>query len=145
MTGLALCLVLTGAARAEPTLAVRVSGFERPVGDAIVAVFGPEDDWLDLDHPTARAVLPVLGGEVSCVFEGLAPGRWAVAVVHDLDGDGHLDMRWFPWPKLLEAVGMSNDPQSSLGPPSFSAAAFDLAAEGRNIHVHMRQVEGRAP
>lgn len=142
MNPLLLCTWLAGAARSEPALTVEIEGLTLLTGDAIVAVFGPEDDWLDLDHPSARAVVPVQGPTLRQTFTGLAPGRWAVAVVHDMNRNGELDIRWLPWPRMLEPVGMSNDPHSAIGPPGFSSAAFTLPAEGATVTVHLQTVGG---
>lgn len=58
-------------------------------------------------------------------FEGLAPGTYAVAVIHDANGNARLDtMMGIP----REGFGFSNNPAIGFGPPRFSAAGFDVGA-----------------
>jgi uncharacterized protein (DUF2141 family) len=52
----------------------------------------------------------------------LEPGRYAVIVLHDQDGNGRLDKNF--WGVPTEAYGFSNDAQGFLGPPSFKDAAI---------------------
>jgi uncharacterized protein (DUF2141 family) len=57
----------------------------------------------------------------------MPPGTYAVAVVHDEDGDGRLDARFLGIPK--EGIGASNDAQGRFGPARFDAARFALARD----------------
>lgn len=143
-TGLVAALLLAGGGvRAEdpPTSALRihVHGFPDTEGVALIAVYSPEDDWLDGDTATNRARLAVPGKSLEHEVSDLPAGKYAVAVVHDRNTNGELDLRWLPYPRMLEAVGMSNDPTSSLGPPGFEAAAFEHGADGTTVTIHLRQ------
>ena len=58
-------------------------------------------------------------------FEGLAPGTYAIAVIHDANGNGKLDtMMGIP----REGFGFSRNPAIGFGPPRFSAAQISVAA-----------------
>ena len=52
-------------------------------------------------------------------FDDMPTGGYAVALVHDENGNGKLDTR-FGIP--IEGVGFSNNPKLFFGPPSFNAA-----------------------
>lgn len=64
-------------------IVVEAEGFETDAGVARVAMFGP-----GMRHLAATA--PISGGRARCVFDDLEPGRYAVSVYHDADGDGDL-------------------------------------------------------
>lgn len=61
--------------------------------------------------------------QATCVFPNMKPGRYAVALWHDVDGDRKFDTNWLGIPS--EPVGASNNAKGSFGPPSFKDAAFE--------------------
>jgi uncharacterized protein (DUF2141 family) len=67
-------------------------------------------------------VLKVQETQARCDFEDLPPGTYALAVIHDENMNGKLDLNWLGIPK--EGYGFSNDVKALLRAPSFSAASF---------------------
>jgi len=67
-------------------------------------------------------------------FDALPPGSYAVAVIHDENGNGKLDT-FMGIPR--EGFGFSRNPAIGFGPPRFTAARFDLAA-GEAGHQSIR-------
>ncbi|HEX8256917.1 MAG TPA: DUF2141 domain-containing protein [Allosphingosinicella sp.] len=54
---------------------------------------------------------------------GIAPGAWALSVIHDENGNGKLDtMIGIP----REGFGFSRNPTIRFGPPRFGQVRFDL-------------------
>ena len=66
------------------------------------------------------------------VIKHLPPGTYALALIHDENGNGKVDTNWIGMPK--EGVGASNNATGTLGPPSWRDAKFELQAGG-----HARQ------
>ena len=64
-------------------------------------------------------------GTVTLVFHHVPPGRYAVALLHDENGNGKADRAAMMIPK--EGFGFSRDAKVRFGPPRFGAAAFDVA------------------
>jgi len=64
-------------------------------------------------------------------FQGIAPGTYALVVVHDENMNSKLDTNWLGVPK--EGYGFSNEAKAFLGAPSFSAASFPY--DGRNLDL----------
>ncbi len=68
-------------------------------------------------------------------IDGLAPGDYAVAIIHDENGNQRLD-------KLMgiprEGFGFSRNPAIRFGPPSFAAARFPLDTASRPQQVRMQ-------
>ena len=113
------------AAAAE--LVVRVGALATGDGQVGCALFaGP--DGFPMDNGRAQQQWqPASIGGISCRFEGLAAGRYAVAVSHDLNGNRRVDTNLFGIP--TEAWGVSNNVRPMLRAPRFEEAAFTLGAE----------------
>lgn len=76
------------------------------------------------------------GGVARVTFPGLTPGRYALATYHDENDNGKLDRTWIGWPE--EGLGFSNGAWINLGPPSFHAAAVELAPGSQSIAIPLR-------
>jgi acyl-CoA reductase-like NAD-dependent aldehyde dehydrogenase/uncharacterized protein (DUF2141 family) len=63
----------------------------------------------------------------------LAPGRYAVAVYLDINGNHKLDNRFLGIPK--EPVGASNDPKGRMGPPHFDECSFIHGSDAQVIAI----------
>ena len=78
-------------------------------------------------------VIKVRDTQARCDFADIAPGAYALAVIHDENMNGKLDTNWLGAP--TEGYGFSNDPKALFSAPSFSAARF--AYDGRlTISLH---------
>ena len=58
----------------------------------------------------------------ACRFEGLAPGEYAVAVMHDENGNGKMDFGLFGIPR--EGYGFSNNHTHALSAPTWEESRF---------------------
>ena len=70
-------------------------------------------------------------------FAALPPGDYAVAVIHDENGNARLDT-FAGIPK--EGFGFSRNPPIRFGPPRFAAARFTLAGDAEQQQVTMRYI-----
>ncbi|SFP86974.1 DUF2141 domain-containing protein [Sphingomonas rubra] len=73
------------------------------------------------------AVRSVPAGQRLVSFTGLPRGTYAVAVIHDENGNQRLDT-FAGIPR--EGFGFSRNPALGFGPPHFTAARFTLGAGG---------------
>jgi len=64
------------------------------------------------------------------------PGVYAVAAVHDLNGNGRLDTNFLGMPK--EPYGFSRAARGRFGPPSFEDAALRLELPLASVRVETR-------
>lgn len=68
-------------------------------------------------------IQPVTGTTYVLEFADLPPGRYAVGVVHDENGNHEVDANWMGYPK--EGFGFTNNAKPRWnGPPRFESAAF---------------------
>lgn len=132
----ALCaaaiLAPLGALAADLSLSVA----DGPAADATlyVAVYGDAASYTD-GKPVASQTAPMREGKARLVFTGLAPGRYAVRVFADENGNGKLDTNLMGMP--TERYGFSNDAKGNRAAPGFDAAAISVDADMQTvIHLH---------
>jgi len=80
-------------------------------------------------------VIKIRDTQARCDFEDIAPGTYALAVVHDENMNGKLDTNWLGIP--TEGYGFSNDAKAMLGPPSFSAASFTYDGQDMELTISL--------
>lgn len=80
---------------------------------------------------------PATSSTMKFVFEGLAPGKYAIAAYQDLNGNGNLDRSKLGLP--LEPFGFSNEAGRSAR-PSFEAASFSLGGGRKEIGIRLRPI-----
>jgi uncharacterized protein (DUF2141 family) len=69
-------------------------------------------------------------------FGRVAPGRYAVALLHDENNNGQADRAAGMIPR--EGFGFSRDAKVRMAPPPFEAAAFDVGVKPVRQTVRMR-------
>jgi uncharacterized protein (DUF2141 family) len=84
-----------------------------------------------------RAPLQVLNGSIDsgesfAVFKNIAPGRYAIAAMHDKNSNNQMDFDSNGMP--LEDYGMSNNIMT-YGPPEFEISAFNLRDESLQMEI----------
>lgn len=80
-----------------------------------------------------RNVAPNQAGSIR--LAGLAPGTWALAVMHDENGNGRLD-RFVGIPR--EGFGFSRNPRLRMGPPRFADVQFEVTGALLRHRVRLR-------
>ncbi len=114
---------------APGSLSLRLSGFHSAEGQVLVAVFRGEQGFPGKPGQAVKtAVTTISNGRARLEFEGLAPGEYAVSVVHDENSNDTLDTNWVGMPK--EGIGMSNNAKGRMGPPKYRDAKFTITAAG---------------
>lgn len=134
-TFIMLMLLVSGTLGAQHRLTVAVDGIEEIEGTIYVAVYDAETF---LQKPVYRAIAKVEGEEVSIVMDSIAPGRYAVSLFHDANGNGKLDTGAFGIP--VEKTGFSNNAAGAYGPPAFEDCRFDVE-DDTVIYVTLRSYE----
>ena len=135
----AALMLLAGAAPAVAagTLVVRAEGIRGTAGEVKVTVC---DQGFDEAGCKLGAWRAPKGPVEEFVFEGLAPGRYAVAAYHDADGDGELDK--IPPGIPTEPYGFSNE-VGRLGFPSFEKALVEVGEGRTTVVVQLAKFLGR--
>ncbi len=87
--------------------------------------------------PASHRTVVKAGESVKLRFEGVEPGRYAIALLHDENDNGKAD-RALLGMMPREGFGFSKDAPVRMGPPSFKDAAFDIAEDDAALTIRMR-------
>jgi len=123
------------ASRAEIT--VMLEGFHSEAGVARVALFASKDGFPDDEAKALKIVTAEIRNyEAKAVFTDVAYGVYAIAVLHDENGNGVMDLNYFKVP--TEGWGASNDAAGEMERIPFDAAAFRVFQKELTLHIKMR-------
>ncbi len=114
---------------AQPTtkLTVVVNGIRHQKGEICFRVYASEKGFPMSDTSEVQSgCTRITGKSVTKRFSGLKPGKYAVAIVDDQNGNRKLDTDFFGIPK--EGFGVSNNPTISIqtGTPKFNKSSFTV-------------------
>jgi uncharacterized protein (DUF2141 family) len=113
-------------------LTIEFSNIAEPKGQLMIAIFDSQDAYDGRGKPVKSMIVPVDAAAESVEVEGLAAGRYAFKLVHDVDGDGKMATNPFGMP--TEPFAFSNNARGNMGPAKWDAASFDVAgATTQNI------------
>ena len=136
---LAFCAVLasanlpvTGLAQSPcPGIHVEILNIRNSTGAVACALFESPDGFPTefLHSATNIMMIKIKDSQARCDFQDIPPGTYALAVIHDENMNGKLDMSRLGIP--TEGYGFSNDAKAVLRAPSFGAASFPY--DGRNV------------
>ena len=82
-----------------------------------------------------RVVVPA-GEAATLRFDNVAPGTYAIALLHDENDNGKADRVLGMMPR--EGFGFSNDAPVNMGPPDFTDAAINVGATSLRQTIRMR-------
>lgn len=85
---------------------------------------------------SVEITVPADAAQIHFKFPAVAPGRYAIALLHDENGNGKMDKSLMLIPK--EGYGFSRDAPVRMAPPKFEAAAFDVNGEPVRQTIRMR-------
>jgi uncharacterized protein (DUF2141 family) len=107
-------------------LHVAVDGLRNDKGTVYFCLFSQPDGFpMAFERACRRGKVAVSKGKATIKLGELPPGRYALGVFHDENGNDALDKSTFGVPR--EGYGFSNNAKPRWnGPPGFEAAAFEL-------------------
>ena len=119
------------------SLAVNIADAKHDDGLAGVALWnGPEGFPEKIEHAIRITYVPVVAGVASASFEDLAPGRYAVTVYNDRNGNEAFDKNWLGIPR--ESWGVSNNARPRLRAPGYGEAVFEIDAGEHRLEIELR-------
>jgi uncharacterized protein (DUF2141 family) len=123
------------ASRGEIT--VLLHSFRTDAGQALVALFKGEEGFPDdFTRAYKTATVEIKNYEGRATFTDLPYSTYAVAVIHDENGNGVMDINFFKVP--IEGTGASHDAGDALNPPEYRDAMLDLNTAQLTIHINLR-------
>jgi len=115
-------------------LTIRIDNVQAGEGQLMVALYDGAATYLK--RPARSVNVAAHAGSTTLVIPDLAPGGYALAVYHDVNGNGRMDAN--PMGIPLEPIAFGNDAQGHMGPPAFDAARLALPAAGLATRVTLR-------
>lgn len=123
---LALGVSLAGAA-SPGSVTADVTGLRSDKGQVLVCMTMRPDLFTKCDKdPAARKLAVPVAQARSIRFDGVPFGIYAIALVHDENGNNKMDTGFMGMPK--EGFGFSRNPVIRFGPPKFAQVHFTVGA-----------------
>lgn len=123
-------------AQAPGRISVSVSGLHSDSGVVRCGLYASADTFRKPGREVRGVVARPNGQQATCMFSGIAPGSYAVAVFHAERNETQIEYGMFGKPK--QGYGFSRNPSSTFGPPNFEAAAFDFTGGNQTIPVTLQ-------
>jgi len=116
---------------------VDVSGLRSNNGFVLVSLFREGGGFPDKAEKAIRkAKLGISERKATVVFTDVQPGQYAIAILHDENGDQKMNTNALGIPK--EGYGFSNNVIGAFGPPSFKRASFKYNGEMSTVSIKAR-------
>lgn len=120
---------------AGPAVRVTINGVKNASGKVRVQVYnGTRSDWLESGRWLNRIELPARQGRMTVCMPVPSSGPYAIAVRHDVNGNGSTDIR-------TDGGAMSNDPSINifnLGKPGVEKTRFNVGSGVESISITMK-------
>lgn len=130
-----LALAAAASAHAQAAdLTIRVDNVRSSDGQLMVSLFDKAADFLK--RPACAVSAKADAGSTTLVVKDLASGDYAIAVYHDVNGNGKMDSNMMGIP--VEPFAFGKDAQGNMGPPAFDAVKLTVPDAGLATHVTLR-------
>jgi uncharacterized protein (DUF2141 family) len=135
LAALAFAMALGGAEvmAQSNSINVVVSGLRNNNGDVRCGLYNSDATFPKDGKQFQGAVAPIANMTATCTFNNVPPGTYAVAVFHAEKGETKLRTGFFGQPE--EGYGFSRNATGTMGPPSFSAAAYAYSGGSVNFPI----------
>jgi len=127
------------AAQTGCKLRIHVDGLRNSKGNIGTIVFASPQGWPEDSRKAFRVgPTPIDPGrrEGTAIWNGIPPGNYAVAAIHDENSNAKLDKNLIGIPK--EGFGFANNPHVGWSAPPFSAAVVHVACPATQIEIHIQ-------
>lgn len=121
---------------AAASLDVEIRGARSAQGQVICGLFDSSDTFRKPGMHRSEAQSRIIDGTARCRFDGLSPGRYAVAAFHAEGGE--LEPTYGFLGKPRQGVAFTNDPSIVFGPPRFDEAVIELGQESKRIMITLK-------
>lgn len=104
------------------SLTVRISGIEDFKGKLMIGLYDDPAKFPNDKGEARGGSVRVTGPEHSYTFKNVPYGSYAIAVLHDSNENGEMDVNWLGIPK--EGYAFSNNATAMFSAPDFKDARF---------------------
>ncbi len=109
----------------ESGVQITISGLRNDKGNVLISLFRNDRGFPgEPQHAFRTYRLYIRSGKSITSISDLPSGNYAIAVLHDENGDLTMNKNWLGIPK--EGFGFSNNAMGTFGPPAFSKARVQV-------------------
>jgi uncharacterized protein (DUF2141 family) len=122
---------------ADSTVMVHVGSLRNTKGVLGCRLFRSAQGFPETSEGTVEVRVPISGAVTQCEFPNVAPGTYAVSVMHDENGNQKLDKNLFGVP--TEGYGVSNNHTYAMSSPKWGESTF-VVEQGKNqvLQIQLR-------
>lgn len=117
------------------SISVPVSGLHNNNGNVRCGLYNSAATFPKDGQQFQGVAVPIANQQATCVFNGVPPGTYAVAVFHAEKGETTMKTGFFGQPE--EGYGFSRNATGTMGPPSFSAAAYTYSGGAVSFPINI--------
>ncbi len=115
-----------------------ITGLRSEKGNVLVCLSANPEYFPDCSKDKNARKLKISAARAESIkIEDVKPGTYAVALVHDENANGKMDLRLF-LPR--EGFGFSRNPKIGMGPPKFKSAQFTVGTGDAHYAVRMKYI-----
>lgn len=128
--------ILLAAESPTGDLRVNLAGLRNAKGTLLLCLSGNPRHFPDCgSDPAARMIKVPAARAKGLAFTGVAPGDYALSVMHDENGNARLDTT-MSIPR--EGFGFSRNPVVRFGPPKYRDVRFAMTATSMSLPIKMK-------
>jgi uncharacterized protein (DUF2141 family) len=99
-------------------------------------LFRSADGFPESGKDVVEVRVPIAGATTRCEFRNVAAGNYAIAVMHDENGNRKLDKNFLGVP--TEGYGVSNNKTYAMNSPKWSESTFPVGAQDVVLSISLR-------
>lgn len=118
------------------TITVEIERLRNYLGQVYVSLFANGKGFPnDANSAVQAKIVEITDIPLLVKFENLQPGNYAIALMHDENGDGKLNCNLLGIP--TEGFGFSQNPPIRIGSPKFNETKFFVSGENTKVNIKM--------
>ena len=129
-------ITVAAAARSSSELHIDITNMRSAKGMVVACLTARANTFPKCANDPAALRVKVPATASHLVFRDVKPGRYAVALLHDENGNGKADRAITMIPR--EGFGFSRDAKVRMGPPKFDDAVFVMPPRRQDMTIKMR-------
>ena len=130
-------LAQSSSSTSSAQIEVTVTNVHNTTGKIGCRLFASKEGFPNSDQSYESVLVSIASGHATCLFSNLPSGTYAVAVMHDENGNGHLDTNLFGIPE--EGYGVSNNHTHAMSSPKWDESYFMLTpGERKQLEIQIR-------
>jgi uncharacterized protein (DUF2141 family) len=126
------------------TLNVEVAGLRDTRGNVCLSLYNSSNPALfpqEAQKAQESRCVRITGNPMMVSFKNLRPGSYAIALLHDANGNGKDDRNFVGMP--TEGFGFSRNPTVKLKAPAFGEASVPVAGPATSIKINVTYLTNR--